>query len=76
MARPAKKRNPAAEALADEIRRDYGGMLSLRGVKQVLGVSDDRTAKKFLEGIPSYDINGRARWMVSDVAQRIAEARC
>lgn len=76
MARLPKKTSPQAEALAAEIRKDYGGMLNLSGVKQVLGVTDDRTAKKFLEGVPYYDVNGRARWMVTDVARKLDEARC
>lgn len=76
MARLSKKTSPQAMVLADELRKKYGGMLNLTGVKQVLGVADDRTAKKFLEGVPHYDINGRARWMVTDVARKLDEARC
>lgn len=76
MARLSKKTSPQAAVLADELRKNYGGMLNLAGVKQVLGVTDDRTAKKFLEGVPHYDINGRARWMVTDVARKLDEARC
>lgn len=76
MARLSKKTSPETEMLAAEIRRDYGGMLNLTGVRKLLGVTDDRTAKKFLEGIPSYDINGRARWMALDIARKLEEVRC
>lgn len=74
--RLSKKTSPETEALADEIRRDYGGMLNVTAVRKLLGVTDDRTAKRFLEGVPSYNINGRARWMALDVARKLEESRC
>lgn len=68
-------RNPIEDEIAEEIRRNYGGMLKLSSVKEVLGVKDYRTALRFLDGVPNYDINGYKRWMASDVAHRLAEVR-
>lgn len=76
MPRLKKSLSPEAQELADEIRKNYGGMLTLHGVCQLLGVKDNRTAKTFLDGVPRYDVNGKPRWMVSDVARRLDEARC
>lgn len=76
MPRLKKSLSPEAQAIADDIRKSYGGMLSLSGVCQLLGVTDNRTAKKFLDGVPCFNVNGRERWMAADLARRLDEARC
>ncbi len=69
-------RNPVEDAIAEEIRRNYGGMMSLIAVQNFLGVKDGRTALRFLSGVPSYDINGSSKWRASDVAHKLAEVQC
>lgn len=76
MPRLKKSLSPEAQTLAEEIRKNYGGMLSLASVCQLLGVTDNRTAKKFLIGVPTFNVNGRERWMAADIARRLDEARC
>lgn len=61
--------------LVSAIKKDYGGMLTLTQVCGVLGVSRD-TARKFMQGVPAYNINGRRRWSATDVARRLTEVRC
>lgn len=76
MPRLKKSLSPEAQTLADEIRKNYGGMLALSSVCQLLGVADNRTAKKFLDGVPCFNVNGRERWMAADIARRLDEVRC
>lgn len=67
--------SPAVDkALVDEIRRNYGGMLNLTAVAALLNRHRD-TARKFMDGVPAYNINGRRYWTATDVARRLAEVR-
>lgn len=75
MPRVKLARNPVEDEIAEEIRRDYGGLLNLTAVQKFLGVKDCRTALRFLEGVPSYDINGRNKWRASDIAHKLVEVR-
>lgn len=75
MPRVKLMRNPAEDAIADEIRRNYGGMLSVNDLMRFLNVNDRRTAQKFVSDVPYYDVNGRRKWMASDVARKVAEVR-
>lgn len=75
MPRVKLMRNPAEDAIADEIRRNYGGMMSTADIARFLNVKDGRTVQKFVADIPFYDVNGRRKWMASDVARKMAEAR-
>lgn len=58
------------EAIAEEIRKEYGGMLTVEQVMRLIGVSRN-TAKKWLLDVPAVNINGRPKYMVSDLARKI-----
>lgn len=58
------------EAIAEEIRKEYGGMLTVEQVMRLIGVSRN-TAKKWLFDVPAVNINGRSKYMVSDLARKI-----
>jgi len=75
MPKTRKLLSPAAEAIADEIRDNFGGMLTVQTMTKFFNCKDRRTAAKFLEDIPCYNINGRKQWMVSDVARKLDEVR-
>lgn len=67
--------SPAVDkALVDDIRRNYGGMLNLTAVAALLNLHRD-AARKFMDGVPAYNINGRRYWTATDVARRLAEVR-
>lgn len=75
MSRSKLMRDPAEDVIAEEIRKNYGGMMNLATVQSFLGVKDCRTARRFLNGVTSYSINGRSMWMASDIAHRLVEVR-
>lgn len=60
---------------ADELRNTYGGMLTLKQVGEVIGITHPQTIKKFAQDIPAVDINGRKKWMAADVARKIESCR-
>lgn len=67
--------SPAVDKeLAADIRRNYGGMLNLTAVAKLLNRHRD-TARKFMDGVPAYNINGRRYWMAADVARRLEEVK-
>lgn len=67
--------SPAVDKeLAADIRRNYGGMLNLTAVAKLLNRHRD-TARKFMDGVPAYNINGRRYWSATDVARRLMEVR-
>lgn len=66
---------PHEQRIYDEMRDLYGSMVTLATVGRIIGVKDPRTTKKFLDGLPRYDINGNNRWATSDVAHKLAESR-
>lgn len=61
------------QEIEDDIRSRRKGMLTLQNVIDELGMNNRISAMRFLDGLPAYDINGRRRWRISDVAKRIAE---
>lgn len=66
---------PAVDkALVEDIRRNYGGMLNLTAVARLLNCCRD-TARKFMTGVPAYNINGRRYWTATDVARRLEDTR-
>jgi hypothetical protein len=59
-----------SEIVAD-IRKNYGNMLNLRKATEVLGFSDKRAAKNFLDGIPYCDTGKEKKYLAIDIARRI-----
>ena len=58
---------------ADELRKNYGGMMTISDIAVELGNVALSTAYRFIEGATCYTVNGRRRWMVTDVAKKILE---
>lgn len=61
--------------IADELRKIYGGALTLAQVKETIGAKSANTARAWVENIPYVVINGRKKWLTSDIAKKIDDAR-
>jgi len=59
--------------IEDELRRTYGGMMTQEDVRTECGFNSRTSAAKFLSGIRSYEVNGRKRWRIADIAKRLAD---
>ena len=70
---PKLRRNSRESEIAEELRKHYGGMLSVDDMRDELGVKDRRTVEKFLFGLNHIVVNGRKKWRVCEVAHRIYE---
>lgn len=67
-------KNPRQIDLEEDIRSRYGGMLTLADVAREIGVTDRKAAQHFLRDVAAYEINGRKRYRVPDVARKILDA--
>lgn len=59
----------------DELRSLYGGMMTIADVSEELGRVHFKTAQKWLSGLPAVSVNGRLRFRVADVAERMYNQR-
>lgn len=62
--------NLAAKEIAEELRKRYGGMMTLADIKEEKGFEHDKPARKWVEDLPCEIVNGRRKWRVSDVARK------
>lgn len=46
-------------------------LLSLEEIRQLIGARSPDTARKWVHDLPAREVNGRRKWLVSDVAQKI-----
>lgn len=72
----APKRQVKSTPLENDIVALVGCLcLDIQDVKMVLGLKDDKAAKKWLDNahILPVDINGRKKWLACDIAK---ELRC
>ena len=72
----APKRQVKSKPLENDIVALVGCLcLDIQDVKMVLGLKDDKAAKKWLDNahILPVDINGRKKWLACDIAK---ELRC
>lgn len=60
---------------AEDLRKRYGGLMTITDVGREIGVKDFKSIKKFLIGVPVVDVNGRPKYGVIDFARRIHERR-
>lgn len=70
------KRQVKSKPLENDIVALVGCLcLDIQDVKMVLGLKDDKAAKKWLDNahILPVDINGRKKWLACDIAK---ELRC
>ena len=65
------------QQLADEIKRTFGWSLTLQDVMDVLGFRHDSPTKKWLadEGVDAVVINGRKKWLASDIAKALDNSK-
>ncbi len=74
MPKVKKPLTQAEEMTAKEIKKSYGGTLSIQGVMGYLGMSR-RATEKFLKDVDSIVVNGRKRYMATDLARKIESCR-
>ena len=63
------------EELRDLLKREYRGMMTLTDVGHLISTDNKQSIKNWLQGVPSYDVNGHKKWMTRDVADRLFERR-
>ena len=59
--------------LETDIRSRHKVILTLADVGREIGINKRESVLKFLEGLPAYEINGRRRWRIADIARRLAD---
>ena len=64
----------AQKAIRDDLRGLYGGMMTITQVGEVLGLKWD-SATKWVEGVTTYNINGRRKFRTIDIADRLWESK-
>lgn len=52
------------------LRERYGGMMTLRDIGEETGMSNHYSIKRFVEGLPVINVNGRAKYRTADIAAR------
>ena len=70
---PEFRRQVRSQGLENDIIQFCGIWLDLQELKKVLGLKDDKAAKKWAEAenILPVDINGRKKWLARDVAKAL-----
>lgn len=63
------------ELLEEELRARYGGMMTAAAVGQELGLLHHKSYNAWLADVPSVLVNGRSRWRVADIAEKIFRNR-
>ena len=58
---------------ADELRKLYGGMMTVTSIAEELGKVSRSTAFRFVQDIPAVIVNGKKRYKVTEVAKKILE---
>ncbi|MGI5985014.1 MAG: hypothetical protein ACOX7O_04090 [Oscillospiraceae bacterium] len=62
-------------AMADDLRKLYGGAMTLTQIGESIGVDSPHTARKWAADIPYCVINGRKKYLVGDVARKLGDCR-
>lgn len=70
---PEPRRQVRSQGLENDIIQFCGICLDLQELKKVLGLRDDKAAKKWAEteNVLPVDINGRKKWLARDVAKAL-----
>lgn len=74
MPRIRKPLTQAEEMTAGEIKKSYGGTLNLQNVMSYMGISR-HTAERFVADMDYILVNGRKRYMATDLARKIESCR-
>lgn len=61
--------------LADDLRKLYGGSMTLAQVGESIGANSPHTTRKWAADIPYCVINGRKKYLVGDVARKLGDCR-
>ena len=62
---------PEQLELEEELRDRYGGMMTAAEVGRELGLSGPHHYNDWLRDVPAVMVNGRKRWRVARVAEKI-----
>ena len=65
----------AEEFTAEQIKKDYGAVLSISDVMAFFGFSRS-SAERYLADVDSIKVNGKRRYMATDLARKIEKGRC
>lgn len=70
---PEPRRQVRSQGLENDIIQFCGICLDLQELKKVLGLKDDKAAKKWLEAenLLPVNINGRKKWLACDIAKAL-----
>lgn len=74
MPRVKKSLTPDEEFTAEQIKRDYGAVLTVGDVMAFLRATRP-TAMKWLSDVDSISINGKRRFLAVDIARKIEAGR-
>lgn len=74
----SQAKTPGTKALEDKLIDRYGFCLTMKALLEALGMRDRGQAKIWLdrENIQAVDVNGRDRWLATDVAQALERSKC
>lgn len=64
----------AEEFTAKQIKSDYGAMLTIQDVMALFGFSRS-SAERYLADVDSIKVNGKKRYMATDLARKIEAGR-
>ena len=64
----------AEEFTAEQIKKEYGAMLTIRDVMAFFGFSRS-SAERYLSGVDAIKVNGKKRYMATDLARKIEAGR-
>lgn len=70
-----RSHNPLIEARKQELRREYGGFMTLADICTEFGCKSRETAQKAVQTIPSFTMTGKKVYDVADVAKLIEGSR-
>lgn len=59
------------KALAEELRKRYGGMMTIADTMKELGYKDRHSAERWLKDVRFTKLGVRKKWRVSDIAEKI-----
>jgi len=69
----AKRIREIRNVLGDNDRQCF---FTITEVGKLIGKKNFRTAKKFVEGLPETNINGRICYFVNDIARKLYQNQC
>lgn len=59
--------------IEEDLRSRNPGMMTAAQIGRELGITKHSSIMKFLDGLPAYEINGRKKWRLADIAKRLSQ---